>query len=136
MDEMKVWELVEPPLGRKLVSNHWVFEFKTNDQKGGVCCKACLVAQGFSQVLGIDFHQTYTPVTCQVSIKLLVALAAMLDWELDCLDTKRAFLHGKLKEDIYMKQPRGFKQYSTSGILLVCYLLSSLYGLKQAALNW
>jgi hypothetical protein len=136
MKEMEVWELVEPPAGRKLIGNHWVFEFKTHDVKGGGEFKARLVAQGFSQVPGIDFHQTYAPVARQASIKILIAMVAMLDWELDCFDAKRAFLHGKLKEDLYMKQPRGFEQYGASGILLVCHLLSSLYGLKQAALDW
>ena len=136
--EMKVWELVEPPPGRKLIGNRWVPKFKTNDQKGGAHFKARLpvVAQWFSQVPGVDFHHTYVPVTRQASIKILIALATMLDWELDCFDAKRAFLHGKLKEDIYMKQLRGFEQYSGAGVLLVCHLLSSLYGLKQAALDW
>ena len=60
----------------------------------------------------------------------------MLDWELDCFDAKHAFLHRKLKEDLYMKQPRGFEKYSATGTLLICHLLSSLYGLKQAALDW
>lgn len=120
MADMKVWELIEPPPGRKIVGNRWGFKFKTNDLKGGAWYKACLVTQGFSQVPGVDFHQTYAPVAQQASIKVLIALAAMFDWELNCFDAKCTFLHRKLKEDIYMKQPRGFKQYSTSGILLVC----------------
>lgn len=62
MKEMKVWELVEAPPGRKLVGNRWVFEFKSNDLKGGARCKARLIAQGFSQIPGVDFHQTYAPV--------------------------------------------------------------------------
>lgn len=60
----------------------------------------------------------------------------MLDWELDCFDAKCTFLHSKLKENIYMKHPRRFKQYSTMGVLLICHLLSLLYNLKQAALDW
>ena len=135
MAEMKVWELVEPLPGRKIIDNHWVFKFKTNNLKEGAKCKAHLVAQGFSQVPGIDFHQTYAPVAHQMSIKILIALATMLDWELDCFNAKCAFLRGKLKEDLYMKQPRGFEQYSPAGILLICHLLSSLYGLKQAVLD-
>lgn len=88
MKEMKIWELVEPPPGRKLVGIRWVFKFKTNDQKGGARFKAHLVAQGFSQVPGVDFHCTYAPVAHQVLIKILIALATMLDWELDCFDAK------------------------------------------------
>lgn len=136
MKEMGVWRLVEPPAGRKLVGNRWVFEFKPVDLKGGSKYKARLVAQGFSQVPGVDFHQTYAPVARQASVKLLVALAAQNDWELDSFDAKRAFLHGKLTEEIYMKQPRGFEQYNEAGVLLACLLLCSLYGLKQAAFDW
>jgi hypothetical protein len=50
------------------------------------------------------------------------------DWEIDIFDTKLAFLWGKLREDVYMCQLPGFK----NGASLVCHLLSSLYGLKQA----
>ena len=78
----------------------------------------------------------YALVACQASIKVLITLAAMLDWELDCFDVKHAFLHGMLKEDIYMKQPQGFEQYSPTGMLLLCHLLHLIYGLKQAALDW
>jgi hypothetical protein len=59
-----------------------------------------------------------------------------MDWELDCFDAKRAFLHGKIKEEVYMRQPRGFEQRDASGAQLVCQLISSIYGLKQAAFNW
>lgn len=93
MKDMGVWKLVEPPPGRKLVGNRWVFEFKPVDLKGGSRFKARLVAQGFSQVPGVDFHQTYAPVARQASVKLLIAVASQNDWELDCFDAKRAFLH-------------------------------------------
>ena len=136
MKEMGVWELMEPPPGRKLIGNRWVFEFKPVDPKGGSRFKARLVAQGFSQVPGIDFHHTYAPVARQSSIKILIALAGKYNWELDCFDAKRAFLHGRLSEEIYMKQPRGFEQYGKEGVLLACKMYKSLYGLKQAAFDW
>ncbi|KIK18677.1 hypothetical protein PISMIDRAFT_14173 [Pisolithus microcarpus 441] len=136
MKDMGVWTLVELPPGRKLVGNRWVFEFKPVDLKGGSKFKACLVVQGFSQVPGVDFHQTYAPVARQASVKLLIAMVSRNNWELDCFNAKRAFLHGKLTEGIYMKQPRGFEQHNNLGILLVCRLLCSLYGLKQAAFDW
>ncbi|KIK15938.1 hypothetical protein PISMIDRAFT_16132 [Pisolithus microcarpus 441] len=136
MKEMGVWKLVEPPCGRKLVGNRWVFEFKPIDLKGGSRFKARLVVQGFSQVPSVDFHQTYAPVARQASVKLLITMAAQNDWELDCFDAKHAFLHGKLMEEIYMKQPRGFERYNDAGTLLVCLLLCSLYGLKQVAYDW
>ena len=66
------------------------------------CYKACLVAQGFSQVEGIDYNETFAPVTKFNSIWLLLALSARFDWEIHQMDVKSAFLNGKLKEEIYI----------------------------------
>jgi hypothetical protein len=131
MSEMNVYELVKLPEGRRAIGCRWVLEFK-EDAKGGPVHKARLVAQGFSQVPGIDFGKTFAPVARPSSIRLLSAHAAAHDWEIDSFDAKRAFLWGKLREDVYMRQPPGFE----NGASLVCHLLSSLYGLKQAAYDW
>jgi hypothetical protein len=135
MSEMSVYELVCLPAGRKAIGCRWVLEYKT-DLKGGSVYKARLVAQGFSQVPGVDFGKTFAPVAKSASIRIISALAARLDWELDSFDAKRAFLWGKLQEDVYMRQPPGFEQFGPAGERLVCHLLSSLYGLKQAAYDW
>jgi len=92
------------------------------------------VAQGFSQIPGIDFRQTFAPMAKSASIQILTAYAAMNDWELDYFNTKQAFL--KLQEDIYMRQPPGFEPLDANFQKLVCQLLSSLYRLKQAAYDW
>jgi len=104
--------------------------------KGGLSFKARLVAQGFSQIPGIDFGRTFAPVAKSASIHILSAYAAAHDWELDCFDAKRAFLWGKLQEDVYMHQPPGFERLGSDGSHLVTHLLSSLYGLKQAVYDW
>ena len=135
MSEMGVYELVSLPAGRKAIGCRWVLEFK-EDMKGGSVFKARLVAQGFSQVSGVDFGKTFAPVARASSIRALSAYAAAHDWELDSFDAKRAFLWGKLHEDVYMRQPPGFEQLGSDGAALVCHLLSSLYGLKQAAYDW
>jgi hypothetical protein len=64
--------------------------------------KARLVAQGFSQVPGIDFGKTFAPVARPSFIRLLSAYAATKDWELDSFNANQAFLWGKLREDVYM----------------------------------
>ena len=135
MSEMNVYELVYLPAERRAIGCRWVLEFKT-DLKGGSTYKARLVAQGFSQVPGVDFGKTFAPVAKSTSIRVISALAALNDWELDSFDAKRAFLWGKLQEDVYMRQPPGFEQSGPGGERLVCHLLSSLYGLKQATYDW
>lgn len=135
MSEMTVYELVPLPADRKAIGCRWVLEFK-EDQKGGSVNKARLVAQGFSQIPGVDFGKTFAPVAKSASIRVLSAHAALHNWELDAFDAKRAFLWGKLHEDVYMRQPPGFERLGDAGKQLVCHLLSSLYGLKQAAYDW
>jgi hypothetical protein len=112
-----------------------VLEFK-EDLKGGPAYKAHLVAQGFSQIPGVDFGCTFAPVAKSALIWVISAHATANDWELDCFNAKRAFLWGKLQEDVYMHQPPGFECLSPDGSHLVAHLLSSLYRLKQAVYNW
>jgi len=135
MSEMNVYELTMLPTDRRAIGCQWVLEFK-EDLKGGPTFKARLVAQGFSQIAGVDFGKMFAPVAKSTSIRILSAFAAANDWELDCFDAKRAFLWGKLQEDVYMCQPPGFKRFGPGGQHLVAHLLSSLYGLKQAAYDW
>ena len=93
-----------------------------------------MVAKGYSEIPGIDFNDVFSPVVKHSSIRALLSIVAMRDYELDQLDVKTAFLHGELEEDIYMDQPEGFvipgKEH------LVCKLKKSLYGLKQSPRQW
>jgi hypothetical protein len=70
--------------------------------------KARLVAKGYSQKEGIDFHEIFSRVVKIVSIRIVLALVALLDLELEQLDVKTSFLHGYLDEEIYMEQRQGF----------------------------
>ena len=67
------------------------------------------------------------------SIDLVLSLAALHKWEVNQMDVKSSFLHGDLREEIYMEQPLGYVQNNSS---LVCLLKKSLYGLKQAPRAW
>ena len=80
----------------------------------------------------MDYNETFTPVARMDSITLVLEVAASKRWEVHHMDVKSAFLHGDLKEDIYMKQPEGFIDDPS----LVCILRKSLYGLKQAPRAW
>ena len=124
-----VFELVNPPKGRKIIKNRWVFDQKTDGRK-----KAQLVAKGFSQVEGVDYDEIFSPVVHFETVRMMLALAALEDWHITGLDVKTAFLYGELDEELYMEQPEGFKAKGQENKVL--RLKRAIYGLKQAALAW
>ena len=71
--------------------------------------KARLIAKGYAQREGIDYNEVFSPVVKHSSIRILLALVAQYELNLDQLDVKTAFLHGDLDEEIYMSQPTEFK---------------------------
>ena len=129
------WILVEKPKERKLVCCKWIFKLKE-----GVAgaepprYKARLVAKGFTQREGVHYSEVFSPVVKYSSIRVLLAITAYSDLELDQLDVKTTFLHGNLEEEIYMEQPEGFIQKGLED--KVCLLRKSLYGLKQSPRQW
>jgi hypothetical protein len=123
------WELVDLPPSHRAVKSKWVFKLKADGRY-----RARLVAKGFTQIPGLDFDETFSPVACFESLQLLLALAVLEDWHIHQMDVKSAFLNGELDEEIYMEQPQGF---ITSGKeTQVCRLKKAIYGLKQASRTW
>ena len=96
--------------------------------------KARFVAKGFTQIYAIDFEETFSPVARFESVRLLLSIAALEDWEIKALNVKTAFLFGDLDEEIYLEQPEGFIKKDMEN--KVCRLRKAIYGLKQAALQW
>ena len=94
--------------------------------------KEILVSKVYSQVHGIDYNETFSPVAKMDSIRLALAIATSRQWEVHHMDAKSSFLHGDIKEEIYMQQLEGF----SSNPYLVCRLNKSLYGIKQAPRAW
>src|SRR5712672_2421580 len=123
------WELTKLPPGRKTIKSKWVFKLKADG-----CYRTHLVAKGFTQIPGIDYDETFSPVARFESLRLLLALAALEDWEIQQMDVKSVFLNGVLDEEIYMEQPIGFITPGTE--TKVCRLKRAIYGLKQASCTW
>jgi hypothetical protein len=133
---MHTWDVVELPEGRRAIGTKWVFKTKTNSAGEVVRYKARLVVQGFTQVEGIDYFETYAPVANITTVRTLLAAATAMDWELQQMDVDTAFLNAPVEEEIYTAMPPGYQEYSPSGEQLVYKLRRSLYGLKQAPKNW
>jgi hypothetical protein len=96
--------------------------------------KACLVAQGFSQVKGLDFGETFAHVTHLEVIMIFLAFAASNGFKLYQIDVKIDFLNGVIQEEVYVRQPPGFE--NTKYPNRVYKLSKVLYGLKQASRVW
>jgi len=134
MSTNKVWDLEKIPEGAKTVGCKWVYKVK-RDSKGNIeRYKARLVAKGFTQREGIDYNETFSPVSSKDSFRIIMALVAHFDLELHQMDVKTAFLNGDLEERVYMAQPKGF--VVTGKERMGCRLKKSIYGLKQASRQW
>ncbi|KAK1647292.1 hypothetical protein QYE76_065097 [Lolium multiflorum] len=131
----KVCTLVEKPKGcRNVIGTKWIFKNKQDEFGNVVRNKARLVAQGFSQVEGIDFGETYAPVARLECIRILLAYASHHNFKLQQMDVKSAFLNGPLHEEVYVKQPPGFEDLNFPNH--VYKLDKALYGHKQAPRAW
>ena len=98
LQKNNTWELVDLPLGRKLVQCKWVFKTKFVVDGSPLKYKAILVAKGYSHIHGIDYNETFAPVAKMDSIRLALAIAASKQWEVHHMDVKCAFLNGDITE--------------------------------------
>jgi hypothetical protein len=128
----KTWEETTLPKGCKTVKNKWIFKTKKDASGKIVRFKARLVAKGYSQIPGVDFHETFSPVVRYTSLRILIAFAAEQGFKVYQFDAVTAFLQGRLDECIYMEQPEGYRSNQNK----VLKLKKPIYGLKQAGRNW
>ncbi|KAD3066810.1 hypothetical protein E3N88_34690 [Mikania micrantha] len=134
IERNKTWVLTDIPLGHRPIGLKWVFKIK-RDATGTITKhKARLVAKGYIQQHGVDFDEVFAPVARLETVRLLLDLATQRGWEVHHLDVKSAFLHGELKEEVFVSQPEGF---AIKGEKQKVYKLAkALYGLKQAPRAW
>ncbi|GJY78472.1 zinc finger, CCHC-type containing protein [Tanacetum coccineum] len=137
INKNNTWTLTTLPTNQKAIGLKWVFKTK-RDAKGKIIkYKARLVAKGYVQEQGIDFDEVFAPVARIEMVRFELAQQTYHlggEWQVHHLDVKSAFLHGDLKEEVYVTQPEGFIQQGNSG--KVYKLTKALYGLRQAPRAW
>jgi hypothetical protein len=104
----QTWTLTPFPLGKKPIGCKWVYKIKYYLDGSMERYKAHLVAKGYNQQAGLDYTETFAPVTKMVTVCSLLTLAAFCGWHLHQLDINIAFLHGDLDEVVFMHLPLGF----------------------------
>lgn len=134
--ENKTWTLVPKPKDKKILSNRWVFKTKVN-QKGEVeKFKARLVVRGHTQREGVDYEETFAPVSRYESIRTLLAASVNEEMYVHQMDVISAYTQGELSDEIYMVQPEMYVVKKKSEESKVCKLIKPLYGLKQSGREW
>jgi hypothetical protein len=126
----EIYTLKTIPPGRKAIGVKWVFKVKYTTTRAVNRFKARLVTKGFTQRKGLDFNETFTPMTRMTSIRTITTVAAAKGLEVEHLDVDSAYLNGIIDKEIYMHQPPGFMDKDQPNT--VCLLGKSLYGIKQA----
>src|ERR1044072_5456448 len=99
----EVWNLVPRPEGINVIGTKCIFKNKSNESGTVTRNKARLVAQGYTHIEGVDFDETFAPVARLESIRLMLAVACLLNFKLYQMDVKSAFLNGYLNEEVYVE---------------------------------
>nr|GEW23473.1 hypothetical protein [Tanacetum cinerariifolium] len=131
---MDVWVLVPAPDNISPLTLKWIFKNRHDEEQTVIRNKSRLVMRGYRQEEGLSFKESFTPVARMEAIRIFLAYAAHKSFTVFQMDVKTTFLHGSLKEDVYVCQPEGFIDVDHPSH--VYKLKKALYGLKQAPRAW
>ncbi|GAA0166755.1 transmembrane signal receptor [Lithospermum erythrorhizon] len=129
-----VRKLVPRPKDHNIIGTKWIFKNKSDGLGVVTRNKTRLVAQGYSQVEGVDFEETFAPVARQEAIRLLFSLACLMKFKLFQMDVKSSFLNGVMEDEVYVEQLKDFVDNSCPQY--VYRLKKALCRLKQAPRVW
>ena len=130
-----VWELALRSENVHVIGTKWIFKNKIDEDGKIIRNKSRLVAQGYTQVEGVDFDESFAPVARLEFIQILMSIACTMNFKFYQIDVKCAFLNGYLNEELFVEQPKGFEDppHFPDHVLR---LKKALYGLKQASRAW
>ena len=134
LEKLGTWEVVDLPCGHTAIPCSEVVKVKHRPNSRVQSYRVRIVAGGHRQVKGVNYTKTFLAAAKMPTICTVLANAAHQDWEIEHIDVKSAYLNALLKEEIYMKAPRGVLKPGQEGRVL--RLLKGLYGLKQAGRGW
>ena len=127
-------EIVDLPHGANTIGCKWIFKRKLKPNGSLGKYKTHLIVKGFKQRTGVDYFDTFAPVTRISSIRVLMTLASIHNLVIHHIVVKTMFLNGELEEEIYMDQPKDCVVLGEEQ--KVCRIIKPLYGLKQAPKQW
>lgn len=133
LERNHTWDVVDLPPKVEPIRCKWVYKVKRHSDGNVERFEARLVAKGYTQQSGIDFHDTFSHTAKIVTIRCVLSVAVIHNWPLFQLDVTNTFLQGDLYEHIYMTLPQGYK---FKGENQVCKLRKSLYRLRHASRQW
>jgi hypothetical protein len=138
-ERTQVWTLVDPLRDVNVIGTKWVFKYKQGEDGEVVRNKARLVAQGYSQVEGLYFGETFVLVARLEAIRILLAFAASKGFKLYQMDVKSAFLNCVKQEEVYVRQPQVLRvpntQIECTSFQRLCMGLSKRHGLGMLVLR-
>jgi hypothetical protein len=116
------------------VNSKWIYKIKHAVDGSVNKYKARFVARGLSQVEGVDYDETFSPVARYTSIRTIISLVTSMSWKVHHMDVKTNFLNGEIEEEVYIEKPKGFMIHDKKSHM--CMLKKTLYGIKKTPCAW